>query len=85
MTRLVKQCTWSDLWFHILRLLDALPSKSMERNITQATGRKPEQVFYAPNLFEFFFTQDDALDAVGGPRPAYRSRRDEVFIDGAGI
>ena len=85
MTRLVKQCTRSDLWFHILRLLDALPGKSMERNITQATGRKAEQVSYAPNLFAFFFTQDDTLDAVGGPRPAHRPRPDEVFIDGAGI
>jgi hypothetical protein len=56
----------------------------MENNITQATVRKPEQVSYAPNLFEVFFTQGDALDAVGGLR-AYRSRRDEVFIDGAGI
>jgi hypothetical protein len=45
-------------------------------------GRKPEQVSYAPNLFAFFFTQDD-LDTVGGPRPAHRSRPDEVFIEGA--
>ena len=81
MTRL---CTRSDLWFHSLRLWPALIIKDMENNITQATVRKPEQVSYAPNLFEVFFTQGDALDAVGGLR-AYRSRRDEVFIDGAGI